>query len=51
MESAEETVEEFLEVTTERTNCELSPQNQIHEEDTTITANNWIETDGYDSDH
>ena len=39
-------------MTTERTNCDVSPQNQIHEEDTIFTANdNWTETDGYDSDH
>ena len=47
-ESAEETVKEFLEVTTEQTN--IQKNNQINK-DATLTANDWTETDGYDSDH
>ena len=47
-ESAEETVKEFLEVTTEQTNCQK--KNQINK-DASLTANDWTETDGYDSDH
>ena len=47
-ESAEETVKEFLEVTTEQTNCQK--KNQINK-DASLTANDWTETDGYDSGH
>ena len=47
-ESAEETVKEFLEVTTEQTNSQK--KNQINK-DASLTANDWTETDGYDSDH
>ena len=45
-ESAEETVKEFFEVTTDQANS----QNKMNK-DTSITANDWTETDGYDSDH
>ena len=48
IESAEETVKEFLEVTTEQTNSQK--KNQINK-DASLTANDWTETDGYDSDH
>ena len=47
-ENAEETVKEFLEVTAEQTNSQK--KNQINK-DASITANDWTETDGYDSDH
>ena len=47
-ENAEETVKEFLEVTAGQTNSQK--KNQINK-DASITANDWTETDGYDSDH
>ena len=45
-ESAEETVKEFLEVTTDQANSQKKMN-----KDTSITDNDWTETDGYDSDH
>ena len=47
-ESAEETVKEFLEVSTEQTNSQK--KNQINK-DASLTTNDWTETDGNDSDH
>ena len=48
-ESAEETVKEFLEVTTEETSSQK--KNQINKDASLTAANDWTETDGYDSDH
>ena len=47
-ESAEETVKEFLEVTTDQAN---SQNKNLINKDASITANDWTETDCYDSDH
>ena len=47
-ESAEETLKDFLEFTTEQTKS----QNETHvNKDASITAKDWTENDGYESDH
>ena len=48
-ECAEETVKEFLEVTTEETSSQK--KNQINKDASLTAANDWTETEGYDSDH
>ena len=48
-ESAEKTVKEFLEVTTEETNSQK--KNERNKDASLRAANDWTETDGYGSDH
>ena len=50
-ETAEDTVIEFLEATTEQTNGNYRSESQIHEQNGSVIPKDWTETDGYDSDH
>ena len=49
-ESAEDTVREFLEATTEQSNGNNRSESQIHEQNGSAIPKDWTETDGYDSD-
>ena len=49
-ESAEDTVREFLEATTEQSNGNVRSESQIHEQNGSAIPKDWTETDGYDSD-
>ena len=48
-ESAEDTVRECLEATTEQTNGNVMSESQIHEQNGSALPKDWAETDGYDS--
>ena len=50
-ETAEDTVIEFLEATTEQTNGNYRSESQIYENNGSAIPKDWTETDGYDSDH